>query len=94
MTHVHLRRYILNKRNALRLSCVQFCGWRPIFNVNSSFTVCCRGIAHYLAAVHYELGAFLVHLYRAKGASVADDFAAVHGERTVTLLHVNSSAIF
>ena len=94
MTHVHLRRYILNKRNALRPACVQLHGRRSILNIDPGFTACCGGVARHLAAVHYELGASLVHLYRAKGAAVTDDFAAVHGERTVTLLHLHGRPIF
>ena len=87
-------RYICCKRDALRLACVQLHGRRFSLNINSGFTACCGGIARHLAAVHYELGAVLVHLYRAAWTAVSADRAAIHGEGATALLQLDCRAVF
>lgn len=76
------------------LACLQFHGRRFGFNINSGFTACCGGIARHLAAVHYELGAVLVHLYRAAGPLISADRAAIHGEGAAALLQLDCRAVF
>ena len=88
-------RYIPIKRNALSFTGVQFYGRRSILNIDSGFTVLFRrDIVRYFAAVHNELGTALVYLYRAKGTLIADDLTALHCKGTISLLHLNSCAIF
>ena len=87
-------RYICCKRDALRLACLQLHGRRFVLNINSGLFACFGGIARHLAAVHYELGAVFVHLYRAAWTAVSADRAAIHGERAVTLLQFDGRAVF
>ena len=87
-------RYICCKRDALCLACVQLHGRRFSLNINSGFTACCGGIARHLTAVHYELGAVLVHLYRAAWTTVSADRAAIHGEGAAALLQLDCRAVF